>query len=106
MLDSTKIRQLNDEFRSTWVGGTILITRGIRNLAELHLLVEEVRRYNSFDGDSDPHLEHDFGSILFQERQIFWKIDYYAPDMLHGSEDPSNPAITRRVMTLMLAEEY
>lgn len=106
MPNSQRIRQLNDDLRSTFVGGTVLMTRGVQNLPDLHQLIDEVRRYNSFDEDNDPHLEHDFGSILFRDRTIFWKIDAYAPDMLHGSEDPSDPALTRRVMTLMLAEEY
>ena len=37
---------------------------------------------------------------------IFFKIDYYDADLLNLSPDPANPALTCRVMTIMLAEEY
>lgn len=47
---------------------------------------------------NDPNGEHDFGSIVHQGKQVFWKIDCYAPDMEHGSEDPSDPAKTVRVL--------
>ena len=60
----------------------------------------------SFLKDNDPHGEHDFGALEYLGQNLFWKIDYYAPDMLHGSEDPSDIAKTVRVLTIMLASEY
>jgi hypothetical protein len=36
----------------------------------------------------------------------FFKIDYYAPDMQSGSEDPTNAEKTLRVLTIMRADEY
>jgi Protein of unknown function (DUF3768) len=61
---------------------------------------------NVFIEDNDPHGEHDFGSFEIEGRKLFFKIDYYDKDMRFGSEDPSDPSKTARVLTLMLAEEY
>jgi hypothetical protein len=72
---------------------------------------EKVETFDSFTADNDPHHEHDFGNIDYEGLRIFWKIDYYdrasfgtGRDM--GSEDPSDPAQTLRVLTIMLASEY
>jgi hypothetical protein len=51
------------------------------------------------------HGEHDFGSFELCGRRFFWKIDYERA-MKYGSEDPSDPAQTTRVLTVMLADEY
>jgi hypothetical protein len=61
---------------------------------------------DSFTEDNDPHGEHDFGAFEHEGARIFWKIDYYAPDMEHGSENPADPKQTVRVLTIMLASEY
>jgi Protein of unknown function (DUF3768) len=59
-----------------------------------------------FRTGNDPYGERDFESFMVGERKCFFKIDYYAKDDLqHGSEDPSDPTKTTRVLTLMLASE-
>ena len=56
--------------------------------------------------DNDPQQEHDFGSFDHAGESIFWKIDYYDPTLTCGSEDPSDPRQTVRVLTIMLAADY
>jgi hypothetical protein len=66
-----------------------------------------VRSFSAFDRDNDPHAEHDFGSFESDGEQFFFKIDCYAAnDMESGSEDPSDPEQTTRVLTIMRADEY
>ena len=38
--------------------------------------------------------------------RLMWKIDYYDKDIRNGSEDPADPAVTTRILTLMLSSEY
>ena len=106
--NTPRIRELNDQFRRTGQGGRIYITRGIMALPEYQMLnvIEAVRAFDGFNPRNDPHGEHDFGAVTIEGHKVFWKIDYYAPDMEHGSGDPADPAKTRRVLTIMLAEEY
>ena len=103
-----KIAMLNDAFRTTFLSGTVCVTAG------LHLLGDEfvkaallaVREFSTFNEDNDPHGEHDFGTLEIEGRKLFWKIDYYDPTMTAGAEDPASASTTRRVLTVMLAEEY
>ena len=103
-----RIRALNDLFRRTSQGGQILMTHGVSNFNHetIGRIAEAVKNYDDFSSDNDPYGEHDFGSFEIDGHKLFWKIDYYALDMMHGSEDPANPDITKRVLTFMLAEEY
>lgn len=98
----------NDLLRTTFLNGRVLITDGIRSLPEdlQSRIIEAIQTFDDFGPENDPFGEHDFGVVTVDGRKAFWKIDYYAPDMLHGSEDPSNAEETRLVLTIMLADEY
>lgn len=108
MTSTSRIRELNDLFRKTFIGGRVLVTIGIRESGEsfLSAAVEAVQRFENFTPDNDPHEEHDFGSVTVDGRKVFWKIDYYGTDMTSGSPDPSDPHETIRVLTIMLAREW
>ena len=102
------IALLNDTLRRTFSGGKIVMTSGVAALPEkkLAIALERVRQFDEFDADNDPHKEHDFGSFELDGEKYFFKIDYYSPDMQGGSEDPSDPQKTTRVLTIMRADEY
>ena len=102
------IRTLNDLLRKTCIGGRVVITQGIDALGPefVAAVVSAVRSYDGFDPYNGPWDEHDFASVRVQGASVMFKIDYYDPTHTAGSEDPSDPAKTGRVMTILLAEEY
>ena len=105
---SDRIRLLNDNFRTMFVGGQIVMTQGVNELpldTKARVLLA-VQSFDKFTEDNDPHREHDFGSFEIEGETYFFKIDYYALDMDGGSEDPADPEKTARVLTIMRADEY
>lgn len=103
------IASLNDELRRTFTTGDVMLTAAIRALlpTQLRAVLARVRHHDDFTPDNDPHGERDFGAFdLDGIGRAFWKIDYYDPTLTFGSEDPADPTRTRRVLTIMLAEEY
>lgn len=106
MADTEKIRILNDGFRRTLCGGKVVATQGVSAMPDMFEVMQKVRGFSDFDKSNDPHHEHDFGAFKHDGHQIFFKIDYYDLDMSMGSPDPSDPSVTTRVLTVMLAEEY
>lgn len=106
--NSTRIRELNDEFRKTFVRSKVLLTVGVQLLSAdaLRELIAKIQSFDQFSPDNDPHQEHDFVSIDMSGDRYFAKIDYYDPSMTAGSEDPADPAKTTRVLTIMHSSEY
>jgi hypothetical protein len=105
---AAQIAALNDRFRRTFTGGEVYLTAGVRALADdqpLEPLLAAVQTHVPAAGD-DPYGERDFGSLSFGGTTIFWKIDYYDLDRRCLSPDPADAAVTRRVLTIMRADEY
>ncbi len=69
-------------------------------------LIQRVALFDDFTAANDPHGEHDFGAFDFHSHKLFWKLDLYNTDYSMGSDDPADLSKTRRVLTIMLAEEW
>ena len=122
---TARIARLNDLARSAMgVACTAVATVGFRSLSasDQSRVRELIETFDAFDEDNNPHGERDFGCVYqlgdgrwTTERprsrddeceRVFWKLDYFDRDLQFASEDAANPAVTRRVLTIMLADEY
>ena len=103
-----KIRSLNDTFRKTMVGGTVVVTAGIMALDPTmqQKIIDAVKVFDAFTEDNDPWGEHDMGAFEVDGHRVFFKLDYYDLTRSRHSDDPTDPSKTERVLTIMLAEEY
>ena len=100
---ATEIAKLNDRARGMCLD--VLYTPGVRDgIMDLIGLSVAIENYSKFTEDNDPYGEHDFGSLVREGKKIFWKIDYYDKELKFWC-DPLSPDC-RRVLTIMLAEEY
>jgi uncharacterized protein DUF3768 len=105
---SARICTLNDQLRRLGRGGRIMITSGIQALdaAALARVLAAVAGFDAFTADNDPYGEHDCAILTVDDVRVLFKIDYYDRSLTYHSPDPSDPAVTERVMTVMLASEY
>ena len=103
-----KIAELNDAFRSSLAGGRVVVTAGVAALCRRTRVeaLRAVQAFIAFTPDNDPYGEHDFGFFKAAGHEFFWKIDYYDRSLSRHSDDATNQAITIRVLTIMLTEEY
>ena len=104
----TYIATLNDNFRHTFIGGQVLLTAGIAAMSseDKANIISMVRNFNDFNEGNDPYKEHDFGSFDYKDEKILWKIDYYDLNNKYHSENPANPDINNRVLTIMTVYEW
>jgi hypothetical protein len=108
-MDKTvRICALNDEFRRSLPSGHAEITFGVAALGSEAVvrIIRTIAVYDDFCHANDPYQEHDFGAFEADGRVIFFKIEYYDKSLTCHSPDPSDPSVTERVITIMLAEEY
>jgi hypothetical protein len=110
-----QIRALNDAFRteplsvgSAFARNSLVITRGVADYGNnfIDRAVAAVQTFSNFNEHNDPHGEHDFGAFEIDGVALFWKLDCYDRWSQWGSPDAADPAVTRRVLTILLADEY
>jgi len=106
--DAARTRDLNDRLRVDGVGGRVMLSSGVAALptADIRRILEAVKGFDQFDPDNDPYGEHDCASVDAASFVLIWKIDYYDAALEARSPDAANPLVTRRVLTVMLADEY
>lgn len=113
---STRIAALNDNFRKTARGDSIVFTATLAAEGPLTLLelLEKVRAYDDFTAHNDPSGEHEFGAFKHplsmggapRPETILWKIDTYADASLtYAAEDKDAPTAVR-VLTILHASDY
>lgn len=105
---SQRIRALNDRLRRAGLGGMVAGSAGFVALDAVTQLavLGAVRTFDAFTPANDPWGEHDCAVMEVMGLRIIWKIDAYERSLTLASPDPADPKVTRRVLTIMLADEY
>lgn len=103
-----RIRELNDTLRTTGLGGQTFLTDNLcqRGADFVDKACKAVREFRKFNRNNDPDEEHDCATLKVEGKTVIFKLSYYDLDMRFLSSDPSNPNVTKRVITIMLAEDW
>jgi hypothetical protein len=103
-----RIRALNDQLRHNLSTGVSVMTPGVAALGQeaVEHIIKTIAVFDDFCHANYPYEEHDFGSFEAEGHTIFFKIDYLARELKYHSPDPTDPDVTVRVITVMLADEY
>ncbi len=103
---AANIAALNDTHRRDLAG--VVLTASVAALPpdDRDALLRAVAAFDGFDAGNDPYGEHDFGAVALAGNRYFFKLDYYDESLTIHSLDPCDAAVTRRIMTVMRADEY
>ena len=99
-------------FNGEEIDGKVMVTRSVLAMGSQFLadVAQAVQLFDTFTDDNDPLAEHDFGIVEVSHaglrQKAYWKIDLYDEDYVLGSARPEDPRQTRRVLTIMLPEDY
>ena len=104
------IAQLNDAMRQKpfGPGKRTVVTRAVNHMGAdfMKRALAAIAAFHTFTSGNNVHLERDYGTFELDNYKLMFKIDYLDVDGLLASEDPSDPAQTMRVMTIMFGSEY
>jgi uncharacterized protein DUF3768 len=103
-----EIRRLNEQFRTTFRGGQVLLTASVAELpsADKAAGLQAVADFKDFNEENDPNEERDYGAFDLSGREWWFKIDYYDLNLEGRSADPADPAKMKRIMTVGLAMDW
>jgi hypothetical protein len=107
-IKTDRIRELNDQLRRNFADGVAVMTPGIAALGPeaVERIVKTIAVFDDFCHANDPHEEHDFGSFRFDHADVIFKIDYFDKTLSVHSPNPADPTVTKRIITVMRADEY
>ena len=105
----------NNRFREQVLQGRpghhrILSTQGIQALGQV--AVQEILylvlsfKEEDFREEFEPHGDRDFISAIYKGMKVWAKIDTYDTTLEWMSPDPADDAVTVRVLTILLPEDY
>lgn len=111
------IAKQNDAFRTSITAsvkssdippGKLVMTAGIAAQSDAFraALVDALVAFDAFDADSDPYGLHEMGVLEIEGERVWFKFDLYDENYEYGSEVPTDPTRTRRVLTLLFPSEY
>jgi len=111
---SARIAELNDRCRlGVDRNARIVVTRTClahfaHGNARVHAIVAQamlLRAVRNYRFGPEDRPERDRGIMVIAGTEVRFRIDYYDSDLEYGSEDPSDPNLTVRVLTIMLPED-
>ena len=114
-VEAVKIAEQNDRFRAgltkgnaSDLRGQVVVTSAVNAMGRdfVTAALMAVAGDSTFTPDNDPYGDHGFGSVTVLTIKLFWKFDLYDEELVYGSPAPANPAVTRRVLTIMFPSDY